>query len=440
MSIPARHVLIIGGGVAGWSVARRLARARIRCTVLDTSPWGSLATLQSPGIWYGGARDIADEPADKTDMIRGYRWIASWVQRRGGYVSDDPLPCYYLFRSLDQCLTFIESCDAAGIGAQMISRDRGPQSTHPILGDSSLARFVVKVSESPVDVPSLALSFARDALEHGARFSAVNRVQHISGGWRGDHWVIADHDGRQFDCDAVVVAGGPHIPEILARLELRAIPSFSITKTPVLVMHGEVSDSVLLSADRHMPDIVPIHTLGRPLSLCLIRRELEASSASDEAVPTFYRDLYAQGLAHLYRGTQRVIGRHGGKILAHMYAFPKLRLVVEHPGQPPFSNHHIELAFSPDARAPKNVFILSPSGLTAIEPVAERCFAKLVHLLGEGDTSLDASPLPPGARPLLYGDSDPDLQLTSRNSRVVLEEKNNLTRNGPSGKFRARST
>jgi glycine oxidase len=202
-------VIIIGGGVVGCSIALRLARAGVRCTVVERSVPGAEASSAAAGILAPQAEAEGPGPF-LTLCLRSralYPQFVAEVEALSGLpVSFRPSGVLHLAftqASLDNLRTRVEVQRGVGLSADLLDADSVLQlepSVNPaVLGAASFPM------DASVDNRLLmrALSIATARVGVGFVSGHVRAVLDVGGRAAG-----VDVDGDRLPADAVVVAAG----------------------------------------------------------------------------------------------------------------------------------------------------------------------------------------------------------------------------------------
>jgi len=230
----ARHVLVVGAGIVGASVAWHLARAGCHVTVAGTQ--GGVATpctfawinasWGSPEFYFhfrrramAGWRRLEAALADlRVDWCGGMLWD----------LPDDRLRAY------------AEQHAGWGYGIRMIDRAEVLRLEPGLLSPPSRAVHVAE--EGAVEAVEATHLLLQGALEAGASFMPESRISRLLA--QGDRIIGAEAtSGARLDADETVVAAGAATAAILATAGLR----LAMTAPPGLIAHSTIADRRLLN-------------------------------------------------------------------------------------------------------------------------------------------------------------------------------------------------
>jgi glycine/D-amino acid oxidase-like deaminating enzyme len=378
------QVVIWGGGVGGLLLARELARAGIRCTVLDTEPFASYASTRNQSWLQSGPLFSVTDRAAALECIEGKRWF----DRYAPDLIDKNVRCYYLFREEDQRDSLIEACSETSLGIRGGIPVRAVDihnltADEPILRDSGTWRYAARVDDCPMNTTAILERIARDGYERGVRYLSVRSLEAIDARWTGNRLRISLPNGDHLDCDALVLACGALIPKLLERFIHRQAPGFGLTKTPVLVVHAPISRSMLVTPleDGYSPNFVPFSTPdGSGVTCCLARQNVPIDDCSDGNVTSDLLQVFANQIAKYFPEFERWI-RQGHKCKAHLYACQKLN-ATDGQNNLMFSREHVWRSYAPDAGAPNMIFAYYPGKFTSAPVSAIHRAKEVVEFLG----------------------------------------------------------
>ena len=193
-------VAIIGGGIAGLSIARDLALRGFRITIFDKRKIGNGTTTQCAGMLHSGARYVTKDI--KTAKLC-FNWnkiirkiVPQAVGKRGAfyvrYIKDDP---EYEER-------FINGCKEIGIPLRKIS---GPKARmlEPRLGSN--VSHVFKTPDVVIDTFSLIYSYLYDLRKMGVKVLEETNIKRAS--LESEKWKIDTNKGS-FIFDFVINSTG----------------------------------------------------------------------------------------------------------------------------------------------------------------------------------------------------------------------------------------
>jgi hypothetical protein len=412
-TIRRADVIIIGSGCAAWWVSLYLAMRGISCVILDTNPPGAFASTANQGWLQSGAwhmivgNDLLTARAcrDGSDFIRS-RYPD--VIRRG-------ISSYFLMpeaEDLEQCL---EHCEQADIPAYPVSINR-VKAKEPLLRESPLG-YAMHMPDVPIDTSLLLQTVANQACQRGVHFQAVRSLGTVNPLWDGKCWRVFVDQEQEIQSKAVVLACGVYIPEMLKTFLPTADTRFEQTKVPVMVLHGEIARSILITLHAPQgPNLVPFNGVGgNGASICLHHADVMSSDYRDTKPPDLLLEQYQESFADFYGGLRTMITR-GGDIPAHVYMCQKLHLADNR-----YSRAAICLSYAPESGGPENLFAFYPGKFTAAPIVAKTCVEAVEQCLGDQRVSStqtrEAMPVPTIARQRYY--DAPQYLLTVRNRELT---------------------
>lgn len=406
-------VVIIGSGCSGLWVSLSLTRRGIGNILLDTNPPGAFASTANQGWLQSGGWQLAgDDPLAASDCRDGYHFIrANYPNAIRSCIS-----CYFLMsqrEDLDNCL---DRCQLAGIQAYPVAV-KNLKVSEPILRESPL-EYALQMPDVPVDTHQLLQAVAHETFEGGAQFLAVSSVASINPFWDGSRWCVELEEGQVVQARAIVLACGVVIPDLLQRCIPDVVTPFERTKIPVMVLHGSVARSLLITL--HIPgspNLVPFHGIdGDGVSICLSQADEKISDYSDATFSEYWLTRYEESFTGFYSGLVSMI-RNIGDIPAHMYMCQKLRLAKASD-----SRSATCLSYAPESGQLENLFAFYPGKFTA-SPIASRaCVAAVEACLGGShrgfvDVAEPAEP-PVIARQRYY--KAPEYLLTVQDGKLAL--------------------
>jgi len=222
----------------------------------------------------------------------------------------------------------------------------------------------------------------------GVLSRTVSSLDVVKPTWDGNSWrVTLDHD-PEIKCEAIVLSCGIYIPDMLKRLISGETPDFNRKKIPVLVLHGDVANSMLITPRaQEGPNLVPFYgPAAKGATVCLLRIDEPITDHRDDQLPSGYLTRHANNLSRWYRGINTMISQ-GANITAHFYVCQKLDLSVNS-NSDKLSRGHILLSHAPQPGAPENIYTFYPGKFTAAPIAARECADKLEKLLGNPKSAI----------------------------------------------------
>jgi len=403
MTARQHGIAIIGGGSAGWWLAYALVRRGIRCTVIDTHPFAAYASTRNQGWLHSGAfYAIFGDNQTAYFCQRGYHLMRFFEPS----AIHSNVPCFYLFEHEGELEHTLLRCNELGIRAKPIPMQE-LKDRELILHQTSLA-YAAEVWDCPIDTSRLLERVAHEAHVGGAHYRIVPSLDTIIPTWDAGTWRVRLDHGPALRCNAIVLACGTYIPEMLARLIPGQVPDFERTKIPVLVMKGPVANSMLITPyASDGPNLVPF--FGEECSgatICLRATDQEIADPSDTALPPDHLQRHLASLSEYYGGLKSILSR-GNHITAHFYTCQKLRLRQADLSE---RRSHILLTHPPVPGAPESIFTFYPGKFTTAPIAAKLCAEQLQNFLAD-PTRPRAGKLPPPAiaRQKYYDPSKYDL-------------------------------
>jgi glycine/D-amino acid oxidase-like deaminating enzyme len=408
-------VIIIGSGCAAWWVSLYLAMRGISCIILDSHMPGAFAStanqgwLQS-GTWHmivGNDLLTASACRDGSDLIR-FRYPK--VIRPG-------ISSYFLMpgeEDLEQCL---EHCKQVDIPVRSVSINY-VKAKEPLLKESPLG-YAVQTPDVPMDTSLLLQIVARQACERGVHFQAVRSLGTLNPFWDGKSWRVFVDQEQEIQAKAVVLACGAYIPEMLKHFIPAAPTRFEQTKVPVMVLHGKIARSILITLHTPQgPNLVPFNGAdGNGVSICLYHTDVMSSDYQDTKPPDLLLEQYQESFADFYGGLRTMIAERGD-IPAHVYMCQKLHLADN-----PYGRAAICSSYAPEPTGTENLFVFYPGKFTAAPVVAKTCVEAVERCLGDQRTShaqIRGATLAPTIAKQRYYNA-PQYLLTVRNRKLVFQ-------------------
>jgi FAD dependent oxidoreductase len=352
--------------------------------IVDTNPVCAYASTRNQGWLHSGAfyaihGDIVVAQACRS----GYHYIEHFYPD----TIHEQTRCYFLFKSQRERQDAIKRCNTANIPAFPVDI-RSVQEREPILRGSRFT-YPLEVLDRPIDSSQLLQQVAREACTNGARFHKVASLDSIKPTWNtsNEHWQIATDGGLEIECKVIVVACGTYIPAMLGRMISGQVPNFTIMKVPVLVLHGEVAHSMLITPKEWQgPNLVPFYGIeGGGATVSLMGIDEIIADHRDARIPDDCTKRHAASLSDAYVGMKTIISQ-GVSITAHFYTCQKLFLHDESTTNYS-SRTYILLAHAPQLGAPESIYTLYPGKFTVAPVASQQCVERIVRYLGASRAS-----------------------------------------------------
>ena len=191
-------ILIIGGGIAGGSLAAKIAPHKSVTLLEAEDNFGTHSTGRSAALW---------EPFYGLDIIRKLTWASEAELMRRDVLS--PRGILYLQEADRPRDTFEDILRQPG--AQHLSVAEA-QAMMPILRDDAFVEAAYGPKAQDIDVDKLFQSFLKDARTAGATLITKARVESIR---REGHWIVETPAGI-FTADTIVNAAGAWADHVAA--------------------------------------------------------------------------------------------------------------------------------------------------------------------------------------------------------------------------------
>ena len=359
--------------------------------VIDTAPFASRASTRNQGWLHTGAFYLSVDKPDQQlaqDCLAGYNVISS--QFPSAVRSE--VPCYFLFESAEERDESFHLCQDSHISARRICLDASDlELREPIIAGTPL-RFALEVRDHPVDTVRILSSLSRICCASGVRVFTAPSMDSISPVWLGDRWRIVCDQTPIVECEAIVLACGVYIPDVLTKLLPPGMPAFRRTKIGVLVLKGAVASSILATPRTFSgPNLVPFSDQSAAgATVTLMRTDTPIAASADYAIGSGSLEKHAEYLSDLYCGITTVVGQRqntDAAITAHYYACQKLELPIV--GREDTSNrHHILQSFAPQGGASESIIAFYPGKFTTAPLAASECADRVQGLVGKPPQSL----------------------------------------------------
>lgn len=393
-------VVILGGGCAGWWTAKELSQRRLPCMVIDTFPFASRASTRNQGWLHTGAFYLSvDQPDHQVaqNCLAGYNVIC----RQYPSAVRSEVPCYFLFERAEERDESFRLCRDSHIFARRISLDSSDlELREPIIAGTPL-RFALEVHDHPVDTTRILRSLSRLCCASGVRVYTASAMESICPVWLGDHWRIECDHTPIVECEAIVLACGAYIPDMLGKVLSRGAPAFRRTKIGVLALKGAVASSILATPRTFSgPNLVPFADASAVgATVTLMRTDTPIVVSADYAVSSRSLESYAANLSDLYCGVTTVVGERRTSdtaIMANFYVCQKLDLPVVGRGEKS-NRHRILQSFAPQVGASASVIAFYPGKFTTAPLAAAECADLVQGIVGKPPQSLPGAQSRPPA-------------------------------------------
>lgn len=406
-------IAIIGGGCAGWSLGLELAQQRIPCIVIDQNPPALFASTRNQGWLQSGALyAMLEDPITMNFCRQGYHLIRS----RFADVIRPGIPGYFLFYHREEFEQAIEQCYTCDITVQPVSM-QGLREREAILGKSRLA-YALQVPDVPLDTSKLLQRVAYMACQQGVHFCPTEDLSNLSPRWDGEEWHIVLDKEREIVCKGVVLTCGAYIPEMLDKFILYRKYNFRRTKNPVLVLNGNIANSMLMVLHQpQSPQLIPFNgPAGNGVTICLSHVEEGITDYRDKQLPSLYLEQCAEALVDFYEGFKMAAARNHYQ--AHAYVCQKLSLHTTMPNDR-YSRGPIIQSYAQSTMR-HSVFVFYPGKFTSALIAAADCMKLLESCLGDlGGTMPRTSMAPIVARQKYY--DQPQYSLTLKGEKLVFD-------------------
>lgn len=426
MAVPAQDVAILGGGVAGWSLAYELAESSISSAVFDTDPCARFSTTGNQGWLHTGAYYAGTVPPDE-EAAKACNEGYGWIRSRFPNVIDSQVDAYYLFRDDSVRQTVIDLCQTWKTQWGMdplpqvidFSVVAGQEALVSSTAGNPKLKSALQVNDHPINTTKLIEELSARACNMGVQYYAVPTLppgshasqfvpaagfpdwNGLSPHWTGTHWELRLPNGTTAEFSALVLACGVAIPDLLPRLTADpTAPTLERKKVPVLVIQGKVAASLLaIPGEFESPQVVPYDdgqgSYGA--TVCLHRTDLPMIAADDFQPPVDYMSRHQTSLRDWLRGIVDVVCG-ASSFPTHFYVCQKLLLPNALPGVSA-SRTFISLALSAGTSASRSLFVLYPGKMTAAPIAAKHCVGNIQGLLSNTQAPVaQALPDPPVAR------------------------------------------
>jgi len=238
------HILVIGAGIIGASIAYHLARDGARVTVVDGREPGGVATPASfawinaswgnPQAYFRLRRESMAQWRRLTAEISALQPVWS-----GGL-------CWDLPPAEQQ--SYVREHGGWGYGIRHVDRHEATRLEPRLVSPPDAAVHVPE--EGAVEPKAAALAFLSAAQQLGARLIASANVRTLT--MQGDRIVGADVDSQAIEADEVVLAAGAGTPALATQagvnLPMSAEPGLLVLSRP----NGALLNGLVLAPELHM--------------------------------------------------------------------------------------------------------------------------------------------------------------------------------------------
>jgi glycine/D-amino acid oxidase-like deaminating enzyme len=413
-------VAVIGGGCAGWFAADELTRRGICCVVIDTDPPAAFASTRNQGWLQSGAFYAAME--DDIPTARFCRKGFHLIRSRYPDVIRTGISSYFLLPHEEELQLVVKHCQDQAIAVRPVSI-QDIKRREPVLGSSDLA-YAVEVPDIPFDSSRLLQEIATQVCGRGALFRSVSSMETVKPIWDGKNWHIFLDSDDEIECKAIVLACGAYIPDMLERAIPGQTCAFKRTKNLVLVLQGEVANSILITLrELQGPHLVPFNGIrGNGASICLYHIEEDIADYRDYTLPLHYQERFAESLMKFYPGLLTMLSQ-GVPIQAHFYVCQKLYLSDDFEKNPS-SRRPVCLSYAPQTGALQTLFAFYPGKFTSAPIAAQECIDELERCMENLHTSNvpesgEVMSVPAMARQRYY--DNPEYILAVKNGGLVFD-------------------
>jgi glycerol-3-phosphate dehydrogenase len=384
-------VAVVGAGVVGAAVARRLGRARLRVALIEAGPDVGAGTSKANTAILHTGFDAKPGTSEARLVARGHALLSAYAQQAG--IPVERTGALLVAWTGEQCAALpalAEQAAANGYDRCQLVDATELYRCEPHLGPGALGALAVP-DESLVCPWTTPLAYATEAVANGV---ALHRSSPVTGAQRdGDRWRLATARG-ELRCDWVVNAAGLRADDVE-----RCLGHESFRVTP---RRGQliVFDKLARPLVRHI--LLPVPTArskGVLVSPTVFGNVLLGPTAEDLTDKT-ETDSTADGIAGLLEHGRRIVPALLDEEVTAVYA--GLRAATDHADY--------RLTFRPDERTVCLGGIRS-TGLTSSLALAEWVAAELAAVGVDVDERPDAVGVhmpnlgEQAPRPYLDGDS-----------------------------------
>ena len=229
------HVVIVGGGIVGTTLAARLAAADpVRVTLCERDALGSGTTSASAAIFITQQSD----PTEYDDQLRRRSWETYGPLVADGTLSFEQVGQFTVAASEAYAAHLRDAAEGLrefGSDAEWLDADDLPEFD---LAVSDHVGALYTPAEGYFDVEELVEHFSQEARDQGARIRAGDGVIDVR---TDDEGVTAvETEAEVIPADAVVNAAGPWAVEVNGFLDVEA--PLRHTVGPILVVEGDDHD------------------------------------------------------------------------------------------------------------------------------------------------------------------------------------------------------
>lgn len=412
-----RDVAILGAGSAGLWLANQLAQKKISSVLFDESPFGSYASTHNQGWLQTAALYVATgKPDFVSESTAGYNATVNLIGEESRAVP--PLGGFFLFDRLADRSSFIRACTGA-VEVQPVTSLHLSGSV-PFLSHG--ASFGAQVPDHYIDTHTLLTALA-DGAQPWVRFQSVSggpaALQLVR---RDKNWSVRWEDAEAV-FGAVVLACGTLIPALWEKVGIRLGGVLSTVKMPVLVLHREITNRLLVwPLQARGPIILPCTRDGAErVTVSVSGSDVPAGGHEDIQFTRDQGNHIANTLGVYLPGLEEECAQE--PIPCHLYTCQKLRLDRAQLTDPALQRRilfdHGEMRWG----GQPGLLTFYPRRFSAASEGAKECAEHIAQRLAQADTSgatsFSDSEEPPAVAHQLYYE-DPTGKLVWSEDRLTI--------------------
>jgi glycine oxidase len=217
------HVVVIGGGIIGCSIAYSLARRGVAVTVLERGEIGAQASGAAAGL-FSLWKPLAKMDAYNRLLFAGqalFTELATELEEATGidleYEQSGTLRTIQHEARLRKLEPWVASCQSAGLAVELLNEEETRRREPRLASDICGALWLP--GEGQVRAQHVVEALAEAATRHGATLSphrAVVAIQHTSGRVVS----VTTEQGESIPCDYLVIAAGAWAAQCAQWLDL----------------------------------------------------------------------------------------------------------------------------------------------------------------------------------------------------------------------------